>query len=207
MVLPWHAALKCGQVKFWVKFNIVKLKPKASSWTPLPYLYFSQRHQELLLHKMSGMGRVLKIVAVGDGAVGKTSLLLAYTQGVFDPQYIPTVFENYAGDIELDGKKIQLHIMGHRWPRGLWQMQGSMLPRGKCIPGMFQHRQPELLRERSPGLAARSTKGMWRHCSYPPGWYKIRPTKLLAGDQYCEGCRREEGCQVTQNGRVRRMFG
>ncbi|XP_066946718.1 ras-related protein ced-10-like [Macrobrachium rosenbergii] len=54
---------------------------------------------------MSGMGRVLKIVAVGDGAVGKTSLLLAYTQGVFDPQYIPTVFENYAGDIELDGKK------------------------------------------------------------------------------------------------------
>ncbi|XP_064096068.1 ras-like GTP-binding protein rhoA isoform X2 [Macrobrachium nipponense] len=48
---------------------------------------------------MSGMGRVLKIVAVGDGAVGKTSLLLAYTQ------YIPTVFENYAGDIDLDGKK------------------------------------------------------------------------------------------------------
>ncbi|XP_068249489.1 ras-like GTP-binding protein RhoL [Palaemon carinicauda] len=59
---------------------------------------------------MSGMGRVLKIVTVGDGAVGKTSLLVTYTQGAFDQQYTPTVFENYAGDVEVNGKKYNITL-------------------------------------------------------------------------------------------------
>ncbi|KAG5421511.1 rho2 [Candida metapsilosis] len=51
-----------------------------------------------------------KLVIVGDGACGKTSLLYVFTLGEFPTEYIPTVFENYVTDCRIDGKAVQLAL-------------------------------------------------------------------------------------------------
>ncbi|RCK54595.1 GTP-binding protein RHO2 [Candida viswanathii] len=51
-----------------------------------------------------------KLVIVGDGACGKTSLLYVFTLGEFPSEYHPTVFENYVTDCRIDGKPVQLAL-------------------------------------------------------------------------------------------------
>jgi len=51
-----------------------------------------------------------KLVIVGDGACGKTSLLCCFALGEFPKEYHPTVFENYVAEIRLDGKPVQLAL-------------------------------------------------------------------------------------------------
>ncbi|GAA5855512.1 hypothetical protein JCM9279_006033 [Rhodotorula babjevae] len=51
-----------------------------------------------------------KLVIVGDGACGKTSLLSVFAMGEFPREYTPTIFENYVAEIRLDGKAVQLAL-------------------------------------------------------------------------------------------------
>ena len=51
-----------------------------------------------------------KLVIVGDGACGKTCLLIVFSKDQFPEVYVPTVFENYIADIEVDGKQVTLYF-------------------------------------------------------------------------------------------------
>uniref|UniRef100_A0AC35TT21 Ras-like GTP-binding protein Rho1 n=1 Tax=Rhabditophanes sp. KR3021 TaxID=114890 RepID=A0AC35TT21_9BILA len=51
-----------------------------------------------------------KLVIVGDGACGKTCLLIVFSKDQFPDVYVPTVFENYVADIEVDGKQVELAL-------------------------------------------------------------------------------------------------
>lgn len=53
-----------------------------------------------------------KLVIVGDGACGKTCLLIVFSKDQFPEFYVPTVFENYVADIEVDGKVWLLFLSG-----------------------------------------------------------------------------------------------
>ncbi|XP_048196760.1 transforming protein RhoA-like [Perognathus longimembris pacificus] len=51
-----------------------------------------------------------KLVIVGDGACGKTCLLIVFSKDHFPEVYVPTVFENYVADIEADEKQVELAL-------------------------------------------------------------------------------------------------
>jgi len=51
-----------------------------------------------------------KLVIVGDGACGKTCLLIVFSKDEFPEVYVPTVFENYVADIKIDDKTVELAL-------------------------------------------------------------------------------------------------
>lgn len=68
------------------------------------FIYKFSLKFNLTLEPMAAIRK--KLVIVGDGACGKTCLLIVFSKDQFPEVYVPTVFENYVADIEVDGKQV-----------------------------------------------------------------------------------------------------
>ncbi|OUC39631.1 Ras family protein [Trichinella nativa] len=80
-------------------------------------LFYQKRHTwhdqaagySILEHELAAM-QTIKCVVVGDGAVGKTCLLISYTTNKFPSEYVPTVFDNYAVTVMIGGEPYTLGL-------------------------------------------------------------------------------------------------
>ena len=83
-----------------------------------------------IIYKMASNKQV-KVVLVGDGAVGKTCTIVSYATDKFPDAYTPTVFDNYSVtvDLLLEGQmeRVELGLFDtagqddyDRWHRRHW---------------------------------------------------------------------------------------
>ena len=70
------------------------------------------------------MSKIYKLVVIGNGFVGKTTLLITYTQNKFPEDYLPTVFDNYLVEIPVDNQVIKMSL----WDTAGQEEYGNIRP-------------------------------------------------------------------------------
>ncbi len=56
------------------------------------------------------MPQRIKLVIVGNGAVGKTSLILTFAVNIFPRDYVPCIYDNHVGEVNIDGKEYSIDL-------------------------------------------------------------------------------------------------
>ena len=54
--------------------------------------------------------RPIKCGLVGDGGCGKTAICIGYCHDAFFDEYVPTVFDNFAKNLVVDGINVSLNL-------------------------------------------------------------------------------------------------
>ncbi|XP_068177949.1 rho-related GTP-binding protein RhoU-like isoform X2 [Antennarius striatus] len=80
---------------------------------PVPPLRLMSRQFPLTVKRRrsgSAPERRVNCVLVGDGEVGKTSLIVSYTTNGYPTEYVPTAFDNFTVMVVVDGKPVRMQL-------------------------------------------------------------------------------------------------
>lgn len=66
-----------------------------------PYVHDMVLSEEIniALRQDNRSAKRIKCVLIGDGAIGKTSLIVSYTTNGYPTEYVPTAFDKYSGKL------------------------------------------------------------------------------------------------------------
>jgi len=81
------------------------------------------------------------LVIVGDGAVGKTCMLIAYSKGEFPKDYVPTVFDNYVVTVDIGDKSVDLSLKDTAGQEDLARVRRLSYHGADVFFGLFLHSQ------------------------------------------------------------------
>ncbi|KAJ2301179.1 hypothetical protein IWW55_003797 [Coemansia sp. RSA 2706] len=88
-----------------------------------------------------------KAVVIGDGACGKTCLLHVFRVGRFpsDNRYIPTIFDTWVADMEVDGTSIELALWDTAGQEDFDRLRFLCYPDANVVIICFSVDQPDSL--------------------------------------------------------------
>ena len=70
----------------------------------------------------------VKIVVIGDGSVGKTSMIMCYAHDKFPDSHIPTVFDNHKGITKFNNEEVLLDIWDTAGQKDLGRLRPCVYP-------------------------------------------------------------------------------
>ena len=143
-------------------------------------------------------------MVVGDGAVGKTSLLAHFTIGHAPSHYLPAVFEHYAVDVRIDRRAMQLQIQDTAAQPGYNQKRCLSYVGSDVVLVAFSIDRPESLvharhnwsleaREMNPGVPI-ILIGLKKDLRDNPGSIEDMRSKGLTYATAAEGWETAKGC-------------
>ena len=86
------------------------LKNGGGSAQSSPSLKSSQGQKPPAAAAAASNGNKIKCVFIGDGAVGKTSLIISYTTNGYPNEYVPTAIDTYNAVVHVDGQPLTLEL-------------------------------------------------------------------------------------------------
>ena len=109
----------------------------------------------------------IKCVVIGDGGVGKTSLLITYCCGEFPSEYVPSVFDdNVSVPVSIAGESYNLGLWDTGGGGGLPQIETSLLPEHFRLPRLLLRGSACLLQECGGGVGSGNQASLPKH-SFP----------------------------------------
>ncbi|CAL8125767.1 unnamed protein product [Orchesella dallaii] len=77
--------------------------------------------------------RPIKMTVVGDGTVGKTCLLYSYSNNSFPEEYVPTIFDNLAKNVTVDGMVFSLTLWDTAGQEEYERLRPLSYPKTDCF--------------------------------------------------------------------------